>query len=102
MTRGRKADKGTYEAREKISLICNKILMIKDLSNDAQERVIKALKFGLGVKDEEKIINVIEKSNTEEKEVATSIKEKNTEKDNLSHPEGDVYFKSEDCKEVGY
>ena len=106
MTRGRKADKGTYEAREKIFLICDKISMIKELSEDAQIRVIKALKFGLGIKEEEKTIdkinNVFQKVMIEEeKEIATPIKEKKiTKKENLS--EGDEYFKPEDCKEVGY
>jgi hypothetical protein len=106
MVRGRKADKGTYEARENIVLICNKISMINELSNDAQERVIKALKFGLGIKEEEKTINkinnVIQKVMIkEEKKIITPIKEKKvTKNQNLS--EGDEYFKPEDCKEVGY
>jgi hypothetical protein len=51
MTRGRKADKGTYEAREKVILICNKISTIEELSDDAKTRTIKALKFGLGIKE---------------------------------------------------
>ena len=105
MARGRKADKGTYEAREKIILICYKISMIKELSNDAQERVIKALKFGLGIKEEEKTIDKINNSvqkvmTQEEKEIVVPIKEKKaTKNQNISTPEGDEYFKPEDCYE---
>ena len=96
MARGRKADKGTYEAREQIILICSKISMIKELSEDAQIRVIKALKFGLGIKEEEK--SVVQ----EKKETVTHIKEKAEKRENISCATGDEYFKPEDCKEAGY
>lgn len=94
MARGRKADKGTYEAREKINLICDTIDTIKLLSDDAKIRVIKAVKFGLGIKEEEKIVV------QEEKEIVTPIKEKKTTKKENPDNSGDEYFSPEKCYEA--
>ena len=62
MARGRKAEAGTHEARMKIDLICTAISSC-ELSQDASNRAIKAVKFGLGIKENvtiEKENNVIE------------------------------------------
>lgn len=56
MARGRKADVGTYEARGYVLDGCLDRLLAdeKDLSNEGCARLIKAVKFGLGIKEEEK------------------------------------------------
>lgn len=114
MTRGRKAEAGTYEARKYVLDGCLDRLFAdeKDLSNEVVARIIKAVKFGLGIK-EEKIIDSDpnhHKTNCEceycqdgQKENTVPIIEKKTsQKENLDNSEGDEYFKPEDCKEVGY
>ena len=50
MNKGRKASPGTLEARTKIDVIC-KAISSCELSEDARKRAIKAVKFGLGIKD---------------------------------------------------
>ena len=91
MGRGRKADLGTYEARDNIVLICNKISMIKELSSNAHERVIKAVKFGLGIKE-----NVVIK---EEKNVVP-IKKAEIKNNSVNNVDGDEYFAPDDCYEA--
>lgn len=103
MSRGRKAEVGTYEARKYVLYGCLDRLFSdeKDLSNEACARIIKAVKFGLGIK-EEKINKVVSKVVQEETSVAP-IKEKEVlRKASSSIEVGDEYFKPEDCKEVGY
>jgi phenylpyruvate tautomerase PptA (4-oxalocrotonate tautomerase family) len=102
MARGRKAEAGTFEAREKFKVICAGIQSIDGVSNEAKKRIVKALKFGLGIKEEakEEKQEVVD----DEKEIAvTTIKEKKaTRKVILNNVDGDEYFAPEDCKEVGY
>jgi hypothetical protein len=105
MARGRKADKGTYEAREFVNSGKFDLLLGGDMSEDCQQRLIKAVKFGLGIKEEE-IVDVIQLSNDNAYEeqieqFAKPIKEKKALKTS-SNKDGDEYFAPEDCKEVGY
>jgi len=108
MARGRKADKGTYEARDYVLKGCLDRLLAdeKNLSNEGCHRLIKAVKFGLGIKEEEKTIdkinNVCQKVIAQiEKEIVTPIKEKKaTKKESLNNVEGDEYFAPEDCYEA--
>ncbi|MHA1753191.1 MAG: hypothetical protein ACTSYZ_12580 [Candidatus Helarchaeota archaeon] len=58
MVKGRKALPGTHEAREKIKIIC-KAIQECNVSDDAKKRVIKAIKFGLGIKEEEKNVFIL-------------------------------------------
>jgi hypothetical protein len=96
MARGRKADKGTYEARGKIISISNLIMNCPDLSIDAKNRVIKALYFGLGIQKKEVDLPYIE-----EKEIVVPIKEKEaSKKEKLDNSDGDEYFKPADCYEA--
>ena len=50
MGKGRKALPGTYEARDNIDIIV-KGIESTNLSQDAKNRAIKAVKFGLGIKE---------------------------------------------------
>lgn len=50
MPKGRKALPGTHEARENIEVIIKGIQAV-ELSQDAKDRAIKAVKFGLGIKE---------------------------------------------------
>jgi DNA-directed RNA polymerase beta' subunit len=103
MARGRKADKGTYEARGKIILICDTIRSCSDLSDDAKNRVIKALYFGLGIQKKDVDLPYAEEKVITQEETAVPIKEKKASKKiTLDNTEGDEYFAPEDCKEVGY
>ena len=87
MPKGRKAEAGTHEAREKIDIIVNAIQKEVSLSAEAKARAIKAVKFGLGIKEE--------KDN--EQENIPVIKEKK-EKKNVD--ETDEYFSPEECYEA--
>ena len=52
MTKGRKALPGTYEARDFVNSIAFKDWIdCLRLQPDAKTRIIKAIKFGLGIKD---------------------------------------------------
>ena len=55
--RGRKALAGTYEARDYVNEgHLNEALTdinAQELSNEARKRIIKAIKFGLGIKETE-------------------------------------------------
>jgi len=106
MAKGRKALAGTHEARLKIDVICNAISAC-ELSEDACNRVIKAVKFGLGIKEEEKEIDTLALSSEnaiieqEDKGVVIPIKEKKALKiERPDNSEGDVYFNPEDCYEA--
>jgi len=52
--RGRKAEAGTYEARDYVIKGCLDKLFIdkKDVSKEAIARIMKAVKFGLGIKEQ--------------------------------------------------
>jgi hypothetical protein len=92
MVRGRKADVGTYEARIWINkgYLENVLSDMSDLSQEGRVRIIKAVKFGLGIKEEVK----------EEKEIVVPIKEKKiTKKENPDNSE-DEYFPPEKCYEA--
>ena len=55
--RGRKAEAGTYEAREYVragnldEVLKDQALVAGELSEEAKARIIKAVKFGLGIKE---------------------------------------------------
>lgn len=93
MGRGRKAEPGTYEAREKIAYIEEAILSCS-ISQDARIRAVKAVRFGLGIKEQAE-----ETKDQEENTSTEKVKEKKTTKE-IEQDEGDVYFKPEDCQEV--
>lgn len=98
MARGRKADAGTHEAREKIIIIANIIMNCPDLSSDAKNRVVKALYFGLGIQKKE--IDLPCAENVEKKSEEIIVKKSKNKKENLSDVSGDEYFKPEDCYEA--
>jgi hypothetical protein len=51
MSKGRKAEAGTYEAREFVNKgLLDKLFADVKISNEAVARIIKATKFGLGIK----------------------------------------------------
>ena len=100
MTKGRKALAGTYEARENIDVICNAISGCK-LSEDAKNRAIKAVKFGLGIKEEsvEKEIPAIKEKKTRKKKNQT-LEKINEVVSNVINEDGDEYFPPEKCYEA--
>jgi len=107
MARGRKADKGTYEARGFVQSKKFEIwLNDSGQKQEVKDRIQKAIFFGLGIKKEEKTIdkinNVFQKVIAqEEKEIVTPIKEKKAkEKERLDDVEGDEYFPQEKCYEA--
>jgi len=99
MARGRKAESGTIEAREYINSgrLDGFISRIEDLSSEAKTRIIKAYKFGLGIKEVQADQGIVTESIPVIKENKKAIKEAKK-----SLEIGDVYFPKEDCKEVEY
>lgn len=111
MSKGRKADAGTYEARDYVTSIeFEQWINTPKISQDAKDRIKKAVLFGLGVKSPEEYAQQkadrIAKMKAELAELegkTTPIKEKaitKTKKQTVTNDNGDVYFASEDCKPV--
>lgn len=84
MGKGRKALPGTHEARESIDLLRSAIDETT-ISREAKERAKKALKFGLGIKEEI----------TEEKATVQKKKVKTT-----TENQEDEYFDKGECYEA--
>lgn len=110
--RGRKATPDLIEAR---NYVLNNLFMAhldddKNLSNEVKERLLKAVKLGLGIKEEKVILKpdtfpYLEseiKENKEAYERIETVKRSSKNKTSLSSVEGDEYFNPEDCKEVEY
>lgn len=100
--RGKKAQEGTLEARNKINILCDAISAC-ELSQSACDRAIKALKFGLGIKEESNNIVEEKKKSKKEKKNKKEIENKISNAVNkVMQEEGDEYFSPEDCQPVDY
>lgn len=108
MSKGRKAEAGTYEARNKLQDIIQTIESCNTISTDAKARAIKALCFGLGVKSAEEAERIqkekvarlkAELAELEGKEInSIEVKEKATKKNKKGiDTSGDEYFTPENC-----